>query len=159
MPSKAVQALFTIAVLLTTVSSIAAQEFSAAQKEVWQMEEVYWKDVQNANIGHYMTLWHENFLGWPRDRELPVGKDGLEDGARKKMAVGRVSSYEILSKAVSVVGNVGTTQYSVKVVRTMNNGKQETYTSRVTHTWLKTGSSWQIVGGMSAPYESSGHTW
>lgn len=75
------------------------------------------------------------------------------------MAAGRVSSYEILSKAVGVVGNVGTTQYAVKVVRTLNNGTHETYTSRVTHTWLKTGSSWQIVGGMSAPLESSGHTW
>jgi ketosteroid isomerase-like protein len=159
MASRAVQALFIVAVVITTVSPIAAQEFSVAQKEVWQMEEMYWTDLKDSNIAHYMTLWHENFLGWPRDRDLPVGKDGLEDGARKKMAAGRVSSYEILSKAVSVVGNVGTTQYAVKVVRTMNNGTHETYTSRVTHTWLKTGSSWQIVGGMSAPSESSGHTW
>jgi ketosteroid isomerase-like protein len=136
-----------------------AQEFSSAQKEVWQMEEAYWKDVKDANLDHYVTLWHDQFLGWPRDRTLPVGKDGLAEGARKKMSDGHIVSYEILSKAVTVVGNVGVTQYGVTATRITKGGKSETYTSRVTHTWLKTDSGWQIVGGMSATFEPSSHTW
>ncbi len=150
---------FTIAVLLVAISPLSAQEFSRSQNEVWQMEEAYWKDVKDAKLTHYMTLWHEQFLGWPRDRDKPVGKAGLEDGAKRKMADGHIVNYEILSKAVSVVGDTGVTQYSVRVVRVTKAGNEETYISRVTHTWLKTGSSWQIIGGMSAPIESSSHTW
>jgi len=75
------------------------------------------------------------------------------------MAAGRVVSYEFLSKGVTVIGNVGVTLYSVKATRLGKDGANETFTSRVTHTWLKTGNTWEIVGGMSAPYESSSHTW
>src|SRR5436305_14873876 len=75
-----------VVIAVSTASPVFAQDFSSIQKEVWQMEETYWKDVKDANYEHYVTLWHDQFLGWPRDRNLPVGKDGLADGARKKMA-------------------------------------------------------------------------
>lgn len=148
-----------VLLLLNAVAPIAAQEMSSAQKEVWQMEEVYWKDVKDSNADHYATLWHEKFLGWPRDRDRPMGKDALSASAGRKMSESRVGSYEILYKGVTVVGNIGVTQYAVKTVRVKKDGQNETATSRVTHTWMKTGNTWQIIGGMSAPYESSGSTW
>ncbi len=148
-----------VLLLLMAAPRIFAQEMTPAQKEVWQMEEAYWNDVKASNVDHYVTLWHSSFLGWPRDRDRPVGKKDLTEGAAKKMAAGHVVSYEFLSKAVTVIGNVGVTQYSVKATRAGKDGASETYTSRVTHTWLKTGSTWEIIGGMSAPYESSSHTW
>jgi ketosteroid isomerase-like protein len=148
-----------VLLLLMAVPPIFAQEMTTEQKEVWQMEEAYWNDVKASNAEHYSTLWHSSFLGWPRDRDHPVGKKDLTEGSAKKMAAGRVVSYEFLSKAVTAVGNVGVTQYSVKAVRAGKDGTKETYTSRVTHTWLKTGGTWEIIGGMSAPYESSSHTW
>lgn len=146
-------------VLLAAVPHISAQEMTPEQKGVWHMEEAYWNDVKTSNADHYATLWHASFLGWPRDREHPVGKGELVAGTAKKMAAGHVVSYEFLSRAVTVVGNVGITQYSVKATRAGEGGTNETYFSRVTHTWLKTGNTWEIVGGMSGPYESSGHTW
>jgi ketosteroid isomerase-like protein len=145
--------------LFTAASHISAQEMTPAQKEVWQMEEVYWNDVKASNADHYASLWHPSFLGWPRDRDHPVGKTELTDGVRKRMAEVHVLSYEFLSKAVTVVGNVGITQYSVRATRAGKDGQSETYASRVTHTWLRVGSTWQIIGGMSGPYESAGHTW
>src|SRR5262249_22589010 len=107
-------------VVLIAVQFLPAQDLTPEQKEVWQMEETYWKDVKEGNVDHYMTLWHDNFLGWPRDIEKPVGKDGLAQSVKRKMASGHVSSYEFLSKAVSVTGNVGVVQYSVRVVRAIN---------------------------------------
>ena len=148
-----------VLLLLMAAPRIFAQEMTPAQKEVWQMEEVYWNDVKTSNAGHYATLWHESVVGWPRDRDRPVGKKDLLEGAAKKMAASSVASYEFLSKAVTVVGNVGVTQYSVKAIRAVKDGTNETYTSRVTHTWLRTGNTWEIIGGMSAPYDSSGPTW
>ena len=132
---------------------------SPAQREVWHMEERYWSDLETANLEAYVGLWHEQFLGWPRDRDLPVGKTGIDEGTRRKFAAGRVVRHEILSKNVTVVGDVGVTQYGVRVFRAEANGISVTYVSRVTHTWVRTGTTWQIIGGMSAPIESSAHTW
>jgi ketosteroid isomerase-like protein len=148
-----------VLLLALAAPRIFAQEMTPAQKEVWQMEEVYWNDVKASNADHYASLWHPSFLGWPRDRDRPAGKKEITEGARKKMAAGRVVSYEFLSKAVTVVGDVGVTQYSVRATRTGKDGTNETYTSRVTHTWLKTGNIWEILGGMSAPDGSPGHSW
>src|SRR5260370_14123845 len=133
-----------VLLLLMAAPRIFAQEMTPAQKEVWQMEEAYWNDVKASNSDHYATLSHYSFLGWPRDRDRPLGKKDLTEGAAKKMAAGRVVSCEFLSKAVTVVGDVGVTQYSVKATIARKDGTNETYTSRVTHTWLKTGSTWEI---------------
>jgi ketosteroid isomerase-like protein len=148
-----------VLLLIVAAPRIFAQEMTPAQKEVWQMEEAYWNDVKASNADHYASLWHASFLGWPRDRDRPVGKKEITEGARKKMAAGSAVNYEFLSKAVTVVGNVGVSQYSVRASRTEKDGTNEIYTSRVTHTWLKTGSTWEIIGGMSAPDGSPGHTW
>ena len=153
--------LFAAGALLALVFSAAparAAGDAAAEKAVWAMEETYWKTLESSDLQGYVSLWHKDFLGWPRDRDLPVGKDGIEEGTRKKMAAGKVARHEILSKSVRIVGGVGITQYAVKVFRVENGGDTLRFTSRVTHTWLKTGKTWQIIGGMSAPIESSQHT-
>ncbi len=136
-----------------------AQELSLPQKEVWQMEEAYWRDVKAFDEPHYMKLWHENFLGWPRDQKLPVGKAALGEAVHRKFARKGTLEYEILSKSVAVTGDVGITQYAVKATFVGVDGQNTSYTSRVTHTWLKTKAGWQIIGGMSAPFDPDGHTW
>jgi ketosteroid isomerase-like protein len=144
---------------LMTTFSLHAQEMSAQDQGVWHMEEMYWKYVQTGDADDYMKLWHQNVLGWPRDWDSPGGRDRLEKVARAKMAESRVAKSEFLSKVVRVTGNIGITQYAVKAERVGKGGKMEIFTSRITHTWLKTGDTWQIIGGMSAPLEPSGHTW
>ena len=149
----------TIFVLILSSLAAFAQEFTPAQNEVWGGEEAYWSNLKSSNVEAFIKLWHEKFLGWPRDRELPIGKDDIAQTARKKLAESRIVNYQFLSKAVTVIGNVGVTQYSVKATRTDSGGQTQASTTRITHTWLKTGTTWQIIGGMSAPLESSGRTW
>jgi ketosteroid isomerase-like protein len=117
------------------------------------MEELYWKDVQDANATHYMTLWHEDFLGWPSFSPHPIGKDGIADSTAGWFA-GFVS-YEFLEKSVRVTGDIGITQYAVRITRSASDGKLATNITRITHTWLKTKNTWQILGGMSAVISSS----
>jgi hypothetical protein len=94
-------------VLLLAVISIAialpvlGQEMSTQQKEVWQMEESYWTDVKDFNEAHYLKLWHDNFLGWPRDQPEPIGKKELAEAVHRKFARKGAIEYEFLSKARS----------------------------------------------------------
>ncbi len=139
--------------LLFLAIPTAAQTFSPSQNEVWQMEETYWKDLHTANYSHYMTLWHEDFLGWPYFTAHPVNKDGIADSLPTKMSA--VSFYEFLEKDVRVTAEVAITQYAVKYTVPTPTGESETRVSRITHTWLKTKNTWQIIGGMSLLVSSS----
>ena len=142
-----------LSLLFFFVGSSSAQDLSPRQKEVWQMEETYWKDLQTANFTHYMTLWHEDFLGWPSFSPHPVGKDGIADSLPASMS--GVLSYEFLEKAVRVTGDIGIVQYAVKFSRSTSLSQTESRVSRITHTWLKTKNTWQIIGGMSSLVSSS----
>jgi ketosteroid isomerase-like protein len=153
MPHTTACAAIALSLLLFFVNPSIAQDFSPRQNEVWQMEETYWKDLQTANYTHYMTLWHEDFLGWPYFSPHPVNKDGIANSLPTSMS--DVLSYEFLEKAVRVTGEVGITQYAVKYTHTTPNGQTETRVSRITHTWLKTKNTWQIIGGMSSLDSSS----
>jgi len=148
-----------ISLLLVALVAFAApafgQEMDSAQKEVWQMEETYWRDIKAGNEAHYLTLWHENFLGWPYYQPAPVDKAALAKGIHQKFAETRTLEYEITSRAVHVTGNVGIAHYAVKSVYTDRDGKKQTDHLRITHTWLKTESGWKILGGMSANIEAA----
>jgi ketosteroid isomerase-like protein len=153
MPHTILRTACALSFFLFFSSFSSAQELSPRQKEVWQMEQLYWKDVKDANATHYMTLWHEEFLGWPSFSPHPVGKDGIADSLAAWFA-GFVS-YEFLEKSVRVTGDIGITQYAVNITRTKSDGTLATNVTRITHTWLKTKSTWQIIGGMSAVVSSS----
>lgn len=48
------------------VSSLAlTADLTPEEQAVWQMEEAYWRYVQAGDVEHYVTLWHERFVGWP----------------------------------------------------------------------------------------------
>ena len=49
------------------VNSVNDTEASVGQirNEVWQMEENYWKYVKEKDIKSYLTLWDDNFIGYP----------------------------------------------------------------------------------------------
>lgn len=153
MPNTFARAATLIFFILFAAILSTAQDFSPRQNEVWQMEETYWKDLQTANYTHYMTLWHEDFLGWPHFSPHPVNKDGIAASLPVKMS--DVLSYEFLEKSVRVTGEVGITQYAVKYTLPAPTGQTETRISRITHTWLKTKNTWQIIGGMSSLVSSS----
>lgn len=144
---------FVFVVLMAFAAPAFAQEMDSAQKEVWQMEETYWRDIKAGDEAHYLTLWHENFLGWPYYQPGPVDRTELAKGIHKKFTGTRTLEYEISSKSVHVTGNVGVALYAVKSIYADREGKKQTDHLRITHTWLKTDSGWKILGGMSANLE------
>jgi hypothetical protein len=65
------------AVLLA--SSLFASQPSADEKEVWSLEDSYWRYVQANDLDRYRTLWHADFLGWPLSNPEPVRKERITD--------------------------------------------------------------------------------
>jgi hypothetical protein len=56
-----------LAVLVMIVSSASAYaiELNDDETVVWQVEETYRRHVASGNVGAYVALWHDDFVGWP----------------------------------------------------------------------------------------------
>ena len=104
----------------------------------------------------FSALWDERFVGWPRRTSVPVDKDKMREDL-KRAPDRKVLDYKLEALSVREYGgNVVITLYRATVHSTDNNGKDEqTRPYRLTHTWMKTGQAWQIIGGMPSADNSN----
>ncbi len=123
---------------------------SQSVSEVWGREDDYWRFVKAGDVESYVTLWHEKFIGWPCDQNHPMRKPSIGDWVRKirdkKIAVTSVLTRE----GAEDFGAIVVVHYRFTRVDTYPDGRVEGRgrESKITHTWMKVGSTWQIVGGM-----------
>jgi hypothetical protein len=127
-----------------------AQAQSLSVSEVWAREDDYWRFVKAGDVESYVTLWHEKFIGWPCDQDHPMRKSSIGDWVReirdKKIAVTSVLTRE----GAEDFGAIVVVHYRFSRVDTYPDGRVEGRgrESKITHTWMRVGSTWQIVGGM-----------
>jgi ketosteroid isomerase-like protein len=136
-------------------------KWSAAERAVWAQEEAYWRFVKVHDRQAFLKLWDERFAGWPRIEVAPVHKGGL--WANPIITTRKILAYQLEPLSVREYGeDVVITLYRATIHSTNENGGDEqTLSSRLTHTWMRTADRWKIVGGMSAqdgPGPQSSHT-
>jgi ketosteroid isomerase-like protein len=134
------------------------QESAKDEAQVWNLEKAYWEYVKANDLEKYRALWHEDFVGWPLVSASPVRKDHITDWitANTSKRV-RLQSYSIEELAIRVTGEIAINHYRIKSVWAgAQPSDSETQVLRITHTWIRTHGTWQILGGMSAPVNSEG---
>ena len=142
---------------LTAVATLAADS-TRDDAQIWNLEKAYWESVKTNELEKYRALWHDDFIGWPFVSAAPVRKDHITDWIKNNTSKGlKLQSYSIEQLAVRVTGNVAVDHYRIRI--TWGNGQgaeARTDTMRITHTWIRTNGTWQIIGGMSAPVNADG---
>jgi hypothetical protein len=109
---------------------------------VWKLENSYWDDVKSLDFVSYRALWCPDFIGWPFISPAPLHKDHIADWIDQYTTKGlHLRSYSLRPAASHATGNIVVTYYWLTATW---------QTSRITHTWIKTPTGWQILGGMSA---------
>jgi len=69
----------------------------------------------------------------------------------------KLQSYSIEQLAIQVTGDIAINHYRIKPNWATSEGVEvRKDTLRITHTWIRTHGTWQILGGMSAPVNSEG---
>ena len=141
-----------------------AQEGSAQNKmnsedQVWKMEESYWNYVKANNIEKYLTLWHEDWVGWPGFSTKPIDKSHISDWIPPLFAdKSKQFDYELKKMAVVSFGDdIVVTHYGVNIlfVDKQTGKKTSSKWSKITHTWKRYGDKWLIITGMSADLDKS----
>ena len=124
---------------------------SESEQAIWKLEHEYWHHVQDNDVSAYLALWHKDFLGWPWVNAEPVRKDHITDWITSNTSKGLAfKSIELKPTGVQVTGDIAVAYYGMTYKWVDKDGKGAAVTIRVTHTWLKAGKDWQIIGGMSA---------
>ena len=136
--------------LIGAVSPVPAVAEATSVSEVWSLENDYWRFVKAGDVRNYRTLWHESFIGWPCHEERPVGKSAIGDWVQE-IRDKQVSFTSALTReGAQEFGTVVVVHYRVTMVSTYPDGRVEgrDQVSKITHTWMRVGNTWQIIGGM-----------
>ena len=63
--------------LVIGASGASGQEWTKAQKEVWQIVEDGWMKWKTGDFDGYTAILHEKYQGWSDDDPLPYSKEKL----------------------------------------------------------------------------------
>ncbi len=119
------------------------------EEGIWALEEAYFTNLYKANYEGVLAIVHSQFLGWPGAVPQPIDR---EESARfMKQLVPKPTSctLKIERGGIRLLGEVALTQYTIHVKCSDTAGVGKTQSSRITHSWVKEGACWKLLGGMS----------
>ncbi len=142
--------------MLCTSETVSAQTSNI--DEVWELEAAYWEYVESGDVDSYLTLWHEDFIGWPCAAGLdshPAGKGNIGDWVRRIRDEKVRFTHDLQQEGAEDFGTVVVVHYRTPMTYEYPDGRVvgDDQSYKFTHTWMRVGSGWQIVGGMCAPLE------
>jgi hypothetical protein len=119
------------------------------EEEIWALEEAYFTNLYSANYEGVLAIVHSQFLGWPDAVSQPVDRKESAHFMRQLIPKPTSCTFKIERAGIRVLGDVALTQYLIRVNCSETAGVAQTQSSRITHTWVKEGSRWKLLGGMS----------
>jgi hypothetical protein len=130
---------------------------SASVDEVWSREDEYGRYAEAGDLDAYKSLFHDKFIGWPCDQEHPKPKAGVGRWVRKVRDQHIKVTSDLTREGAEDFGNIVVVHYRVTEVDTYPDGHTEGEGEefKITHTWMRTGDIWQIIGGMCASLRDS----
>ncbi len=96
------------------VSSARTIQSQASENEqtLWNLEDAYWRYVQDNDLPSYSNLWHENFLGWPSVSAAPIHKDHITDWITSQTSKGLTfKPVELKPAAIQMTGDIAVVCY------------------------------------------------
>lgn len=148
----------TVSILTLFTATVLAHAPANSEAQIWNLEKSYWEYVKSNDLEKYRALWHEKFVGWPSISSSPLRKDHITDWITANTSKGlKLESYEIEQLEIQVTADIAVNHYRIKF-KWANSEKSATNAGavRITHTWIRAGSRWEIIGGMSAQVNEQG---
>ncbi len=116
---------------------------------VWAKERQMWDATMAQDDAAYLSLWRQDFVGWPCGEKRPV------HGPPPKFDRDTVRrSYVMDMKDATTVPGLVSTFYHVRQRDQHPDGRTEYFEFNMTHNWVRTRGGWQILSGMCKPPEA-----
>lgn len=132
--------------VLLASTSLRAQEWSAAQKEVWKNVEAYWALDQAGNLEGFLAYFHNDYMGWSLQNALPAGKETVRKFVGHSYKGEKTLVYDIKPAAISVFGDVALADYYYTRIYKDVEGKEKSEAGRWLDVLKKQGDKWVLIG-------------
>ena len=132
--------------LLFPTAHLFAQEWSAAQKEVWKNVEAYNALADAGNVEGFMAYVHNDYLGWSYSSALPMDKAAVRKFVEYEFKASKTVVSNIKPAGIGVFGNVAYVHYYWTAVYKDAEGKEKSASGRWTDILMKQGDKWVMIG-------------
>jgi ketosteroid isomerase-like protein len=123
-----------------------AQQWTAAQQEVWEFEEACTANWATQDLEAMMACFHDDYLGWGRGYPVPWSKADRRAFGARWFETEEVVFLHLKPLAIRVHGNVAIVHYLVTYTRKNKaTGEETTATARWTDICLKEGDRWTWI--------------
>ena len=142
----------TLVVFLIVASSFQAlgAEWSEAQKEIWNLEKMYWECIKNVDVETYKNLLHNKVVLMGARNYSPNNKSEEIQKIRNSAANrSKPDSYEIKPLSIQLFDKVAIVCFNYEYI-----GNIESDSGRATHTWMNQNSTWYLIGAMEASFNT-----
>jgi ketosteroid isomerase-like protein len=147
---KALGYLAAAAVLICAPLSALAQDTAdkqAAKDAIWALEQAIYAGRASGDMSAYLNNTSPDYLAWPPQAPAPLGLAAL----RANSAGVPATSKERLTMqfvGIAVHGDTAVIYYTTH--RTQHfDGSPADETFETTHTWVRDGGKWRVLGGMA----------
>ena len=141
-----------VAFIVLFATAAFAQEWTKAQKEVWQVVEDNWTKWKNSDIEGIKLNLHEKYQGWNQDMPLPMSKDKLIKMYVSMKDMVKINSYDIEPARITVIDNAAVVNYYFTVSETIIMGdekKQQDFKGKNAEFYVKEGGKWLLLGDLT----------
>jgi ketosteroid isomerase-like protein len=128
----------------------ASENGDATYDEIWRVERAYMERLEEGDIEGLAGFWHPDFAGWPSHAAEPLGAAAGKASMRNLLGKIRLVSLRIRPLATRAFGDVVLVHYLMESELAGADGARAAARYRITHTWVRDGEEWRILGGMSA---------
>lgn len=119
------------------------------EEEIWRLEEAYFTNLYKADYEEVLAIVDNQFLGWPNSAAQPMDKEGSARFMKQLISKPTSCTFKIEREGIRMMGGVALTQYIINVNCNDPCSVAKIQSSRITHTWVKKGDRWKLLGGMS----------
>ena len=128
------------------LTSLFAQEWSPAQKEVWKNVNTYWDIMAKGDVNGFLEYFHADYAGWENGEPLPSSKEETKKWMTFAYQGVKTLIYDIKPVAIKIHGDVAIVDYFYTTVKENKEGKKTPESGRWTDILMKQGTKWVLIG-------------
>jgi hypothetical protein len=141
---------------IAVTTNAYTQEWTKAQKEVWQIVEDSWTKWKAGDIQGSVSYIHEKYQGWNDQSPLPMTKEMAIQRTQETKDIFKINYFSLNPARIVITENAAVVDYYYSIDATITRGeKKETGNSHGQNAefYIKEGGKWLLLGDMTTILE------
>lgn len=143
---KKIIAILTAVLVLISIKSLQAQQWSDEQKEVWKTVTTYNDLADKRDIQGFLSYFDDSYKGWDYELDAPSGKETIKQSIGYWFQNSKSLYTTLIPAAIWVNGNFAYVHYYYTSATENKEGKVKWQKGRWTDILMKKDGKWVMVG-------------